>query len=189
LPYGFDALEPSISRTQLEIHYTKHHAAYVDGLNKAELAADTQRDWAAAQNLAFNGSGHILHSIYWNNMTPNGGGTPQGVIAEQINAAFGSYDAFRDKFTKAALAARGSGWGILVWQPHWGRLEILTASRHEDLTQWGGIPVLVIDMWEHAFYIDYQNRRADYVEAWWNVVNWADVETRLRLAMGARIPV
>ncbi|MGB4337207.1 MAG: superoxide dismutase [Bacillota bacterium] len=187
LPYDFSALEPYISRKQLKIHYTKHHAAYVDGLNKAEFA--TGRNWSRAQDLAFNGSGHILHSIYWTNMAPNAGGKPTGMIGEQINAQFGSYEAFRDEFTQAALAARGSGWGILVWQPMWGRMEILTASRHEDLTQWGTIPILVLDMWEHAFYIDYQNRKADYVNAWWNLVNWPDVEYRLACAMQGRVPM
>lgn len=187
LPYGFSALEPYISRQQLEIHYTKHHAAYVDGLNKAELA--TERNWSRAQDLAFNGSGHILHTIYWTNMGPNAGGEPSGMIGEQIGAQFGSFGAFRDEFTKASMAARGSGWGILVWQPQWGRLEILTANRHEDLTQWGTIPILVLDMWEHAFYIDYQNRKADYVNAWWNLVNWVNVDYRLACAMQSRVPM
>ena len=154
----FSALEPYISRKRLEIHYTKHHAAYVDGLNKAEFA--TGRCSVRTQDLAFNGSGHILHSIYWTNMAPNAGGKPTGMIGEQINAQFGSYEAFRDEFTQAALAARGSGWGILVWQPMWGRMEILTASRHEDLTQWGTIP---IRSWTCGARSDYQNRKADYV--------------------------
>lgn len=187
LPYPFCALEPYISRNQLEIHYTKHHVAYVEGLNKAELA--TGRNWARAQDLAFNGSGHILHGIYWTNMSPWGGGQPAGMIAEQINASFGSFDEFRSQFTAAAESARGSGWAVLVWQPQWGRLEILTAGRHENLTQWGSIPILVLDVWEHAYYIDYQNRRPDYIRAWWNVVNWADVEYRLRCAMAARLPM
>lgn len=187
LPYAYDALEPYISRKQLEIHHTKHHAGYVEGLNKAEL--ETGRDWARAQDLAFNGSGHILHSIYWTNMGPKGGGRPSGVLAEQISAGFGSFDRFKSEFTSAAQAARGSGWAILAWQPQWGRLEILTASRHENLTQWGVIPILVLDMWEHAYYLDYENRRADYIQAWWHVVNWTDVELRLRCAMAARVPM
>lgn len=186
LPYPYDALEPYISRKQLQIHHDKHHAAYVKGLNEAELAAG--RDWSRAQNLAFNGSGHILHSIYWMNMCSHGGGKPEEMLACQIDAAFGSFEEFRRQFTSAAEAARGSGWAILAWQPQWGRLEILTASRHENLTQWGDIPILVLDVWEHSYYIDYENRRLDYVMAWWNVVNWDDVELRLRCAMAARVP-
>ncbi|MCR4426952.1 MAG: superoxide dismutase [Firmicutes bacterium] len=187
LPYSYDALEPYLSRTQLETHYTKHHSTYVEGLNKAERK--TERDWANANDLAFHGSGHILHSIYWTNMRPGGGGEPDEMVAEQLKAAFGSFQQFREEFTRAAEAVRGSGWAVLVWQPQWGRLEILTAARHENLTQWGTIPILVLDMWEHAYYIDYHNRRKDYIQAWWNLVNWADVELRLRCAMPARVPM
>ncbi|MGE5573909.1 MAG: superoxide dismutase [Bacteroidota bacterium] len=196
LPYAYDALEPYISETQLRIHHDRHHAAYVEGLNAAELALVDERarlDFSLVRywerELAFNGSGHILHSIYWTNMSPSGGGEPTGLVRDHIVAHFGSVMAFHEQFSRAALDVEGSGWGVLVWQPQWGRLEILTAWRHEDLTQWGTIPVLVLDVWEHAYYLDYQNRRADYIRAWWNVVNWPDVERRLRLAMAAQVPM
>lgn len=196
LPYPYDALEPFISEAQLRIHHDLHHLAYVRGLNTAELAlvdARARLDFSLVRHwereLAFNGSGHILHSIYWTNMSPSGGGEPAGHVRDRILAYFGSLRAFREQFSAAARDVHGSGWGVLVWQPQWGRLEILTAWRHEDLTQWGVIPILVVDVWEHAYYLDYQNRRADYINAWWNVVNWPDVERRLRLAVPARVPL
>lgn len=190
LPYPYDALEPYISATTLRIHHDRHHLAYVNGLNRAELALAEARESANftlvkhwERELAFHGSGHILHSIYWTNMTPGGGGVPGGFLAVEINRAFGSFAAFRGQFGAAAEQVEASGWAILVWQPYWRRLEILTAEKHQDLTQWGGIPVLVVDVWEHAYYLDYQNRRGDYLSAWWNVVNWADADRRLVAAM------
>ncbi|HHV62694.1 MAG TPA: superoxide dismutase [Firmicutes bacterium] len=196
LPYPYDALEPYISAATLRIHHDRHHLAYVEGLNKAELALVEARrsgDFSLVRywerELAFNGSGHILHSIYWTNMSPAGGGMPGRVVQEQINFYFGSYQAFHQQFARAAQDVEGSGWALLVWQPQWGRLEVLAAERHENLTQWGVIPVLVLDVWEHAYYIDYQNKRGEYINAWWHVVNWRDVERRLRLAMQAEVPM
>ncbi|MEW5866494.1 MAG: superoxide dismutase [Bacillota bacterium] len=196
LPYPYNALEPFISETQLRIHHDRHHLAYVDGLNAAELAlvdARVRLDFSLVRHwerdFAFNGSGHILHSIFWTNMSPAGGGEPVGLVREYILAYFGTFRAFREQFSAAAREVHGSGWGVLVWQPQWGRTEILTAWRHEDLTQWGTMPILVLDVWEHAYYLDYQNRRADYINAWWNLVNWPDVERRLRLALAARVPL
>ncbi|NPV52815.1 MAG: superoxide dismutase [Firmicutes bacterium] len=196
LPYPYDALEPYISATTLCIHHDRHHLAYVEGLNKAELALVEARrscDFSLVRywerELAFNGSGHALHSIYWTNMSSIGGGTPGGLVLEQINSYFGSYQAFRQQLSRAAQDVEGSGWALLVWQPQWGRVEVLTAEKHEDLTQWGVIPVLVLDVWEHAYYIDYQNKRGEYIDAWWHVVNWRDVERRLRLAMQAEVPM
>ncbi len=196
LPYPYNALEPFISETTLRIHHDRHHLSYVEGLNKAELAlvdARARLDFSLVRHwereLAFNGSGHTLHSIYWTNMSPVGGGGPTVLVAEHIISYFGSFRAFQEQFSSAAQDVHGSGWGVLAWQPQWGRLEILTAWRHEDLTQWGVIPVLVVDVWEHAYYLDYQNRRADHIRAWWNLVNWPDVERRLRLAMAARLPL
>lgn len=196
LPYPYNALEPYISEATLRLHHDRHHQAYVNGLNAAELAlvdARARHDFSLVRywerELAFNGSGHILHSIYWTNMSPEGGGEPVGFVMDQIRSYFGSYQAFKEQFSAAALDVQGSGWAILVWNPAWGRMEILTALRHEDLTQWGAIPVLVIDVWEHAYYLDYQNRRGDYIRAWWNLVNWPDVERRVCLASKARIPL
>ncbi|HHY46939.1 MAG TPA: superoxide dismutase [Firmicutes bacterium] len=196
LPYAYNALEPYISADTLRIHHDRHHLAYVEGVNRAELALADERmrlDFSLVRywerELAFNGSGHILHSIYWTNMSPTGGGEPRGIVMDCIVSYFGSYGAFHKQFSAAARDVEGSGWAVLVWQPQWGRTEILTAWRHEDLTQWGVIPILVLDVWEHAYYIDYQNRRSDYIDAWWHVVNWTDVERRLRLAQAARVPM
>lgn len=190
LPYPYDALQPYIGATTLRLHHDRHHRSYVEGLNRAELALVAAResgDFSLVKHwereLAFHGSGHILHSIYWTGMTPHGGGRPVGLLAEEINRAFGNFNAFRAQFTAAGQQVEASGWAILVWQPYWRRLEILTGEKHQDLTQWGGIPVLVLDVWEHAYYLDYQNRRGDYIAAWWNVVNWVDADRRLVAAM------
>lgn len=197
LPYAYDALEPVISRSTLHFHHDIHHKAYVDGLNKAELELVKAREnknfelikyWE--NELAFNGSGHILHSIYWTIMAPAGkGGQPGPETTKQICSYFGSIPAFHRQFSEAAGKVEGSGWAVLVWQPAWCRLEILQAEKHQNLTQWSGIPILVVDVWEHAYYLDYQNRRPDYVKAWWQLVNWCEVERRLSLAMRAQVPL
>ncbi|MBF7081776.1 superoxide dismutase [Desulfallas sp. Bu1-1] len=196
LPYPYNALEPVISATTLRIHHDLHHQSYVDGLNKAELKlveARRQGNFELIKHwereLAFHGSGHILHSIYWTVMAPGGGGQPHMQTLSRINAYFGSYPAFREQFISAAKNVEASGWAMLTWQPAWGRLEILMAEKHQDLTQWGGIPILVLDVWEHAYYLEYQNRRADYVEAWWGLVNWGEVERRLHLAIRGQLPL
>lgn len=190
LPYSYHALEPVISAKTLRIHHNSHHLAYVEGLNKAELKlveARRMRNFILVKHwereIAFNGSGHILHSIYWTVMAPpivRGPGYNTGL---EIEKYFGSFAAFKEQFSQAAIQTEASGWGLLCWVPSWGRLEILTAEKHQNLTQWGAIPVLVIDVWEHAYYLDYQNRRADYVRAWWQLVNWNEVGKRLQLAM------
>jgi len=197
LPYPYNALEPVLSSTTLTIHHDRHHRSYVEGLNKAELElaeARRRRDFRLVKHwereLAFNGSGHILHSIYWAVMTyPGSGGQPGPETQRQMNAYFGSAQAFMEQFTAAAIKVEASGWGVLIWQPAFGHLEILAAENHQNQAQWGGIPVLVVDSWEHAYYLDYQNRREDYVNAWWQLVNWPEVEKRLLLAMQARIPL
>jgi Fe-Mn family superoxide dismutase len=186
LPYPYEALEPYIGRRTVEIHHDKHHLAYVNALNKAEEALAKAREagdmsmvryWE--RELAFNGSGHLLHSIYWTNMTaPGTGGLPSANLQAAIDHAFGDFAAFKKQFTAAAEQAHGSGWAVLVWNPAWQRLEILQVLRHEDLIQIGSVPLLVADVWEHAYYLDYQNRRGDYLAAWWNLVNWNDVSRR-----------
>jgi len=190
LPYPYDALEPYIGRRTVEIHHDKHHLAYVNALNKAEEALAKAREagdmsmvryWE--RELAFNGSGHLLHSIYWTNMTAAGtGGLPSATLQAAIDQAFGDFGAFKKQFTAAAEQAHGSGWAVLVWNTAWRRLEILQVLRHEDLIQIGSIPLLVADVWEHAYYLDYQNRRGDYLAAWWNLVNWNDVSRRFEEA-------
>jgi Fe-Mn family superoxide dismutase len=196
LPYPYNALEPHISRRTVEIHHDKHHLSYVSGLNGAEksLARARQtgdlslvRYWEG--QIAFNGSGHILHSIYWTNMAPPEIDTsPHPNLLSHIRHVFGSLDTFKAQFMAAAGQVQGSGWATLVWNPAWGRVEILQIQRHENLTQWGSIPLLVVDVWEHAYYLDYQNRRDEYLDAWWNLVNWDDVNRRFDLA-GAIVPL
>lgn len=197
LPYQYNALEPVISTETLHLHHDMHHKAYVDDLNKAELKLVEARKnnnfeeikyWE--NELAFNGSGHILHSIYWTTMGPAGmGGQPGYQTLNLINSYFGSFSAFLQQFTNAAIKVEGSGWTILTWQPTWQRLEILQAEKHQNLTQWSGIPVLVLDVWEHAYYVDYRNKRSDYVHAWWKLVNWYEVEKRITLAVRTQVPM
>ncbi len=197
LPYPYNALEPVISSTTLRFHHDHHHKSYVEGLNKAEIKlveARQKRDFTLIKHwereLAFHGSGHILHSIYWTAMAPiDSGGQPGTATQNLINGAFGGFSLFKEQFTNAATDVEASGWAILVWQPAWNRLEILTAEKHQNLTQWGGIPLLVLDVWEHAYYVDYHYRRPDYVKAWWSIVNWRELERRLLLANQGQLPL
>lgn len=197
LPYPYNALEPVITATTLRFHHDHHHKSYVEGLNKAEIKlaeARQNKDFALIKHwereLAFHGSGHILHSIYWTVMAPIGSGGQPGTLTQNlIISYFGNLPVFQEQFTEAAIKVEASGWAVLVWQPAWNRLEILTAEKHQDLTQWGSIPILVLDVWEHAYYLDYQYRREDYVRLWWQLVNWQEVERRLLLAIKARIPL
>jgi Fe-Mn family superoxide dismutase len=167
LPYDYKALEPVISADLLQLHHDRHHKAYVDGLNKAEMKlaeARKNRDFSLVKHwereLAFHGSGHILHSIYWAIMTaPGKGGSLGEETRRSLEKSFGSVEDFQEQFTSAAADVEGSGWAVLVWQSAWGRLEILTAEKHQDLVQWGSVPILLVDVWEHAYYLDYQNRR------------------------------
>ncbi|MGB9662734.1 MAG: superoxide dismutase [Moorellaceae bacterium] len=196
LPYPYHALEPYISATTLRLHHDLHHESYVEGLNRAEVKlaeARQKKDFSLVKHwereLAFHGSGHILHSIYWTTMGPWGNREPSGLILQCLEEYFGSWPIFREQFTRAAENVEASGWALLVWQPFWQRVEILTAEKHQDLTQWGVIPLLVLDVWEHAYYLDYQNRRRDYIEAWWQIVDWSEVERRLHLALPVQVPL
>lgn len=196
LPYAYDALEPHIDKQTMTLHHDIHHNGYVTGLNGAEeklAAARASGDYGAIKgimnNLAFHGSGHFLHSIFWPNMAPpgeGGGGSPDGSLANQINQDFGSTDALIAEFSAASVAVEGSGWGLLVWQPEGNHLQVLMSEKHHNLTQWSVSPLLVLDVWEHAYYLKYQNKRAAYVEAFWNVVNWADVAARFEAATHSR---
>lgn len=189
LPYAYDALEPHYDEQTLRLHHGAHHKGYVDGLNKAvaKLARARETDDYALikhweRELAFHGAGHVLHCLFWENMTPQGGGEPQGALAQQIAKDFGSFTAFRKHFSAATAAVEGSGWGILAFNPHSSQLEIMTAEKHQDLSIWGVTPLLVCDVWEHAYYLKYQNRRPAWIEAWWNLINWRDVEKKLAQA-------
>jgi len=195
LPYGYDALEPQIDAQTMKLHHDLHHKGYVDGLNKAEskLAEARQsgdmglvKHWE--REAAFHGSGHLLHSIFWPNMAPagkGGGGEPQGKLADRIQKDFGSFEAFKTHFAAASAAVEGSGWGILAYRPQDGQLVILTAEKHQNLTQWGVLPLLVLDVWEHAYYLKYQNKRGDYVKNFFEIINWQDVSERYEAASGA----
>ncbi|MBN2548999.1 MAG: superoxide dismutase [Anaerolineales bacterium] len=190
LPYAFDALEPSIDARTMEIHHGKHHAAYVSNLNAAlekhpELSAKTLEDLVgdlagvpedirtAVRN---NGGGHFNHTLFWHLMAPNAGGEPQGELATAIASAFGSIATFKETFEKAAMGRFGSGWAWLGFQN--GRLAVISMPNQDVPMMEGLKPLLGIDVWEHAYYLKYQNRRAEYVANWWNVVNWAEVARR-----------
>ena len=187
LPYAKDALEPYYDTKTVELHHGVHHLGYVNGLNAAEKQAaemGTKGDFAAmksvAKALAFHGSGHLLHSIFWTNMQPKGGGQPEGDLAKRIERDFGSYKAFAGMFLAASNSAEGSGWGVLAHDRQHDVLRVLQAEKHENFAIWGVTPILVCDVWEHAYYLKYQNRRPDYLAAWWNVVNWDAVNKRFK---------
>jgi superoxide dismutase, Fe-Mn family len=189
LPYAYDALEPYIDAQTMRLHHDVHHQSYVDGLNKAELALARARQTGDMQlvkhwgrELAFHGAGHYLHTIFWQVMHPDGGGKPSGELLKQIRQDFGSFKRFRQQFSEAANQVEGGGWAILVWSPRAHRLEILQAEKHQNLSQWDVIPLLVLDVWEHAYYLRYQNKRADYIKNWWHVVHWPAVEKRFAVA-------
>ncbi|NQS75603.1 MAG: superoxide dismutase [Peptococcaceae bacterium] len=187
LPYAYDALEPYYDEQTVRLHHDVHHQAYVDGLNNAvaKLAAAREKgDFSLVKHwereLAFHGSGHILHALFWESMKPNGGGPATGKIAQMIERDFGSFENFKKQFSAAAIAVEGSGWALLCCNPASGKLDILTAEKHQDLAIWGWQPILALDVWEHAYYLKYQNRRAAWVEAWWNLVDWDGVNNRCK---------
>jgi Fe-Mn family superoxide dismutase len=193
LPYAYNALEPHYDEQTVKLHHDMHHAAYVKGLNTALEKLEQARvsdDFALVKHwereVAFHGSGHLLHSIFWTNMKPKGGGEPQGELLKAITGSFGSYAAFKKQIVAAANAVEGSGWAVLAWNTEMNSLNVYQAEKHQDLTIWGAIPVLVIDVWEHAYYLKYQNKRPDWVNAFFNIVNWDDVEKRLQKAKSCR---
>jgi Fe-Mn family superoxide dismutase len=190
LPYAFDALEPYIDARTMEIHHGKHHAAYVNNLNAAlekhpQLSGKSIEELAGNPNslpedirtaVRNNGGGHYNHSIFWQLMSPNGGGEPKGGLAQAISGGFGSFSAFKEQFEKAAATRFGSGWAWLGLQG--GKLAVLSMPNQDAPLMEGLTPLLGIDVWEHAYYLKYQNRRPEYVSNWWNVVNWDEVARR-----------
>jgi Fe-Mn family superoxide dismutase len=184
LPYKYDALEPYISKEIMTLHHDKHHLAYVNGANAAldKLEAGRKNNFQGVdvkgieRDLSFNLAGHVLHSIFWPNMKQGGGGKPGGKIADRINEDFGSFDGFKSQFSQAAKGVEGSGWGLLVWEPVNEQLLTLQAEKHNLLSGQRTIPLLVCDVWEHAYYLQYKNDRGSYVDAFWNVVNWDNVD-------------
>lgn len=192
LPYSLDALEPTISAEIMNLHYNKHHATYVANLNKAieQLAEAEQKGDVAAQialqsAIKFNGGGHVNHSIFWTNLAPTnaGGGTsPEGALLDAIKQDFGSLEKFIELFSAKAVAVQGSGWAWLGYNKTSKRLEIATCDNQDPLSTKGLVPLLGIDVWEHAYYLQYKNVRADYVKAIWNVINWKNVSERFAQA-------
>jgi len=185
LPYDYAALEPHISGKIMQLHHDKHHAAYVTGANAALEQMAEARDkgdltWInqLEKNLAFNLGGHINHTIFWENMTPNGQGEPTGDLLAQITEDFGSFDKFKKQFAAVAAGVQGSGWAVLAWDNIGQRLVIVQLFDQQGNLPISLTPVLMLDVWEHAYYLDYLNVRADYVNAWWNVVNWDDAAAR-----------
>ncbi|MBP2414559.1 Fe-Mn family superoxide dismutase [Arthrobacter stackebrandtii] len=189
LSYDYAALEPNISARIMELHHSKHHAAYVAGANQAleQLAEARESNNFAninrfSKDLAFHLGGHTNHSIFWNNMSPDGGDKPEGELAAAIDDAFGSFDAFRAHFTAAAMGIQGSGWALLSYEGLGGNMVIEQLFDQQGNVPVATTPLLMLDMWEHAFYLDYVNVKADYVKAFWNLVNWADVSKRFEAA-------
>jgi Fe-Mn family superoxide dismutase len=194
LPYAFDALEPHIDAQTMQIHHDKHHQAYVDNLNKAlegtdggdktleELMSNISAYPVAVRN---NGGGHFNHTLFWTVLSPNGGGAPSGELAAAINEAFGSFDAMKEKMSTAGATRFGSGWSWLLTNNN--KLHISSTPNQDnplmDVSEVKGIPILGIDVWEHAYYLKYQNRRPDYLKAIWNVINWKEVEMRYKAAL------
>lgn len=191
LAYDFGALEPHLSGRIMELHHDKHHAAYVKGANTALEQLQDMRgkgDFAELsmleRNLAFNVSGHVLHSLYWANLSPDGGGEPTGDLAALLEETFGGFTAFRQQMTEAAATVQGSGWALASWEPVAGRVVVQQVHDHQGNHGQGMVPLLAIDAWEHAFYLQYENRKAEYLDAIWNVVNWNDVAGRLAAGRG-----
>ncbi|MEQ3541613.1 superoxide dismutase [Pseudonocardia tropica] len=189
LPYDYSALAPHIAPEIMELHHSKHHNTYVQGLNTTldKLAeARDKNDFGAVvgleKTLAFNLGGHVNHSAFWNNLSPDGGDKPTGDLATAIDADFGSFDGFQAHFTAAATTIQGSGWAVLGYDQLGGRLLIHQLYDQQSQLPAGQTPIVLLDMWEHAFYLQYKNVKPDYVKAWWNVVNWADAAERFARA-------
>ena len=194
LDYDYGALAPHIAPEIMELHHSKHHAAYVAGANTAleQLAAARDKGEFGAipkleKDLAFHLGGHINHSVFWKNMSPDGGGEPDGDVAAAIDEYFGSFAGFKGQFNAAANSIQGSGWSMLVWDTLGQRLNINQLFDQQGNLPVGQLPILQLDMWEHAFYLQYKNVKGDYVTAWWNVVNWADVAARFAAAKASGI--
>ncbi|HYP45911.1 MAG TPA: superoxide dismutase [Propionibacteriaceae bacterium] len=192
LPYDYGALEPHISGKIMELHHSKHHATYVKGVNTALEQLEEAREknsfgsvGGLEKTLAFNLGGHVNHSAFWPNLSPSGGGRPDGVLGDAIDADFGGFDKFAAHFEANANAIQGSGWSILAYDALGQRLNIVQLYDQQGNVPLGQVPIVLLDMWEHAFYLQYLNVKADYVKAWWNVVNWSDAQQRYATAVGS----
>ncbi|MEK4242035.1 superoxide dismutase [Janibacter sp. FSL W8-0316] len=192
LPYDYGALEPAMSGEILELHHDKHHATYVKGANDTTEKIAEARDKGdlsgivgLEKTLAFNVSGHVLHSIFWENLSPDGGDKPDGALGTAIDEHFGSFDKFRAQLTAATQTTQGSGWGVLAWEPVGKRLLVTQVYDHHGNVAAGMTPLLAFDAWEHAYYLQYKNVKPDYIEKLWDIVNWNDVSARLEAATKA----
>ncbi|MBG0819981.1 superoxide dismutase [Planomonospora sp. ID91781] len=192
MPYDYAALEPAITGEILELHHAKHHAAYVKGANDTLERLAEARDKGEFGNLvglektyAFNLSGHVLHSIFWQNLSPDGGDRPDGELGDAITEHFGSFEAFQKQLTTATATVQGSGWGVLAWEPLGRRLVVEQVYDHHGNVGMNTTPLLVFDAWEHAYYLQYRNVRPDYVEKLWGLINWNDVIARYTAAKNA----
>ena len=192
LPYEYDALEPHIDERIMELHHSAHHQAYVDGANEALEEFEAMREAddfegirAAKRNFSFNYSGHVNHTVFWENMSPDGGGQPDGEFATVLEEAFGSFEAFQSEFSATANDVEGDGWAMLFYEPLADTLVIGQVEDQHELAHQHAVPILTLDVWEHAYYLQYENDRAAYVEEWWNVVDWEDVSARYELVAGA----
>ncbi|MEV4004773.1 superoxide dismutase [Actinomadura sp. NPDC049753] len=189
LPYDYAALEPAITGEILELHHSRHHAAYVKGANDTleKLAEAREKEQYGGlvgleKTFAFNLSGHVLHSIFWDNLSPDGGDRPDGELAAAVDEHFGTFEAFQKQLTAATSTVQGSGWGVLAWEPLGGRLVVEQVYDHHGNVGMNTTPLLVFDAWEHAYYLQYRNVRPDYVEKLWSLVNWTDVQARFDAA-------
>lgn len=189
LPYDYAALEPYISGEIMELHHDKHHATYVKGINTAVDQLSEMRDkeeftflGTLEKNLAFHLGGHVNHSVFWTNMSPDGGDKPVGDLAARIDADFGSLDKFRAQFEANALGVQGAGWSVLTWDMVAQKLYIVQHFDHQGNVPICMVPLLMLDMWEHSYYLQYKNDKATFVKQWWNIVNWADVQARFAKA-------
>ncbi|WP_232679227.1 superoxide dismutase [Nocardioides sp. R-C-SC26] len=189
LPYDYAALEPYISGEIMELHHSKHHNAYVSGINTAveQLAEAREKESFGSlstleKNLAFHLGGHVNHSVFWPNMSPDGGDKPEGELAQMIEDFFGGFDKFRAHFQANALGVQGSGWSVLTWDMLAQRPYIIQHFDHQGNVPVCMVPLLMLDMWEHTYYLQYRNDKATFVQQWWNIVNWADVAERFEKA-------
>jgi len=196
LSYDYNALEPYISGKVMQLHHGKHHALYVknantalDQLDEARQTEDFARLAALERSLAFNLSGHILHSIFWKNLTPKGGGNPQGELNTAIQQDFGGFERFRKQLTEVAATIMGSGWAALVWEPIGKRLLITQIYDHQSNLAQAGVPLMVIDAWEHAYYLQYENRKTEFFGAVWNLWNWKDIAERYGAAIKLQLDI
>jgi Fe-Mn family superoxide dismutase len=196
LPYACSALEPHYSARLLELHHDEHHAGYVAGANAALEKLATAREEGAFEainqlqkDLAFHYSGHMLHSLFWRSMSPHGGGQPDGDLARAIQDSFGSFDAFAGQLSKATLSLQGAGWGALTWEPLGQRLVVEQIRDHQNNISSGTLPLLVLDMWEHAYYLQYHQVKSDWVTAFWRLVDWEEVARRFHKVRTLDLPL